>query len=441
GGAVLRPYLGLMAGGFLIVALGVYDDIKGLRAPVKFAVQTLAALIVIGMGTCVESFTNPLGGSFEVGWLGIPVAVLWIVGVTNAMNLIDGLDGLAVGSGSIAALGLFAIAVTVTLNPFVATVAIVLAGAGVGFLRHNFHPARMFLGDSGSMFIGFTLAVLGIEGSLKASAATVLFLPIIVLGIPIFDTLFAILRRAKRRVNPFKADREHIHHRLVRIGLHHRSVVLGIYFICAYLAVTAYAVAQFPYQMAFLFLLFLTVAGILGLRTLGFIEEKLEMGLAAGQGGRKPAPASRGAISGNGRIASGGGARAFSVQLCEVSGFGEGFADAALRESICEDIHDMLSRRMRVDAVVAEPFGADSLLLIIRTESGKDSLQGLMRGGLRCYFEDLRDRLGARPDFPRFRWFPVNAPSPAHGDRPPAKRGVTARVPLGRHRRAGVASS
>ena len=280
GDAQVRAYLGLMAGSVLILLLGIYDDMKGAKAPLKFAGQTVAALVVVFTGGRVAEFTNPLGASFEIGWLGIPIAIFWIVGVTNAVNLLDGLDGLAAGVCGIAALGLFAVASRE--DTFVAALTVILAGGAIGFLRHNFYPARIFLGDTGSMFIGFSLAVVGLQGSFKSTTATVLFLPIILLGIPIFDTLFAIVRRAKRRTNPFKADREHIHHRLVRIGLHHRNVVLVLYFVSAYLALTAYSISQFPYQTAFLFLVLLTMGGTFGLSALQFVEERLEKGLASG---------------------------------------------------------------------------------------------------------------------------------------------------------------
>ncbi|HEY3175485.1 MAG TPA: MraY family glycosyltransferase [Candidatus Polarisedimenticolia bacterium] len=400
----MRSYLGMLAGSALVILLGIYDDARGLKAPVKFVGQTLAALVVVTTGDRVEMFTNPLGDTFRMGWLGIPLAVFWIVGVTNAVNLIDGLDGLAVGICGIAALGLFAIAAPE--NAFVATLTIILAGAALGFLKHNFYPARLFLGDTGSMFIGFSLAVIGLHGSFKSTTATMLFLPIIVLGIPIFDTFFAILRRAKRRVSPFKADREHIHHRLVRIGLHHRSVVLVLYFVCAYLALTAYSIAQFPYQTAFLFLILLTIGGIIGVRALQFIEERLETGLAPAHSGGGHVAISNGKAR-NGRGANGSSRQwggDFHTMVCEVGGFREGMHEPAGRLSLCADIESMLLRRVRVHAVVAEPSAPGHLLLIVRTEKLKPAMAALVRDGLAWYLEEHRQRFSEEPDFPRIRW-------------------------------------
>jgi UDP-GlcNAc:undecaprenyl-phosphate/decaprenyl-phosphate GlcNAc-1-phosphate transferase len=398
--SVLRSYVGLLIGGLVIHLLGIYDDVRGLKAPAKFAGQAFAALVVVAMGARIDLFTNPLGESFEIGWVGIPLAIFWIVGVTNAVNLIDGLDGLAVGIGAIAALGMFAVAAPA--NPFLASMSIALAGACLGFLRHNFYPARIFLGDSGSMFIGFALAVTALHGSFKATTATVLFLPIIVLGVPLFDTVFAIFRRARRRTSPFKADREHIHHRLVRIGLHHRNVVLVLYFVCIYLALTAYSIAHFPYQTAFLFLVLLTMGGIIGLRTLQFIEERLEMGLST------PSGSSNGeAGAGKSSRPGDGGARragSFGTLLCEVGGFREAFGDPSELEALCNDVRGMLSRRIRVLAVVAEPTAPGQVLLLVRTEPLKPSLVALVRDGLAWYLDDHRDRLSGQPSFPSIRW-------------------------------------
>lgn len=419
----LKSYLGLLAGSVIIVLLGIYDDARGLKAPVKFAGQALAALAVVGTGGRIDLFTNPMGTSFEIGWLGIPLTLFWIVGITNAVNLIDGLDGLAVGIGGIAALGLFA--VVAQEKAFVATLTIILAGSALGFLRHNFYPARLFLGDTGSMFIGFALSVIGLYGSLKSTTVTVLFLPIILLGVPIFDTLFAIMRRAKRRVSPFKADREHIHHRLVRIGLHHRNVVLVLYFVCIYLALTAYSIAQFPYQTAALFVILLTMGGVIGLRTLQFIEERLETGLAPAPPGGEPAAgepaAGEPAAASNGRFRNGRGANGwsrptgeFSTVVCEVGGFRQGAEESAERLTLREDVQSMLSRRMRVYAVVVEPSAPRHLILLVRTEKLTPAMDALVRDGLAWYLEDHRLRFSEEPDFPKINWIrtgPVEAPS------------------------------
>ncbi len=391
----LKPYLALTTGALLIVLLGLYDDAKGLTAPVKFLGQIVAAIPVVSSGLTVDIFTNPLGDSFDIGWLGVPVSILWIVGVTNAVNLIDGLDGLAVGLGGIAAVGLFA--VSVPGNPFTASMTIILAGACFGLLRHNFYPARMFLGDTGSMFIGFTLAVVGLHGSYKATTATALILPIMVLGVPIFDTLLAIVRRAKLRVSPFKADREHIHHRLVRIGLHHRSVVLVVYFVSIYLALTAYSIARMPYRQALLFLVLLTVGGIIGLRTVRFIEERFEagMGRPAGAAGRQRSRRSPGAPGVTSR---------FSTLACEVGGLRDDFGGSADLQTIAEDVRAMLSRRIKIQAVVTEPWAPGRILLMVRTEPLAPPLTALVKDGLEWYLQEHRERLAGDSSFPDLHW-------------------------------------
>jgi len=409
----LRSYVGLMAGATIILLLGIYDDAKGMKASAKFAGQALAALVVVGMGARIEAFTNPLGASFHLGWLGIPLALLWIVGVTNAVNLIDGLDGLAVGIGTIAAAGLFAVAAVE--NPFVAGVAIILAGAGLGFLRFNFYPAKIFLGDTGSMFIGFTLAVMGLHGSFKATTATVLFLPIIVLGVPIFDTLFAILRRAKRRMSPFRADREHIHHRLVRVGLHHRTVVLVMYFVCSYLALTAYSIAQFPYQTAFLFLVLLTMGGIIGLRTIQFIEDRLEAG-ALTPGGATSITRSMGP---NGRAPNRSGdmperlPTEFNSIICEISGLRSGLSMPQDLQVLGADIANMLSARLKVFGVVSEASAPGRVLLFFRVQPLTPLMEELVRSGLERYFEEHRERLSPDIPFPRVEWLRITSASPS----------------------------
>jgi UDP-GlcNAc:undecaprenyl-phosphate GlcNAc-1-phosphate transferase len=391
--------------------LGILDDVLHLTPRQKLAGQILAALVVVVSGSGVNILTNPLGESFQIGWLGVPLTMLWIVGVINAVNLIDGLDGLAAGIGLIAALGLAAVAFGG--NPALAVLSLILAGSLMGFLPHNFYPAKIFLGDSGSMFIGFTLAVIGLQGSFKATAATVLFLPIIVLGIPLFDTLFAIFRRARRRTNPFKADREHIHHRLVRVGLHHRNVVLVLYFVCAYLALTAYAIAQIPYQSAFLFLVLLTMGGIIGLRTLRFIEERLEIGTPVEGVPEQPSKAAPMPVASRPRpVRANGGS--YATLACEVSGFRHDFGTSQDTDSVRNDITAMLSRRLSVNQVAVLPTSPGQVLLLIRTGQLKPSLVELARDGICWYLEEQRPRFGGNGQFPAVRWIDMGKSAPDH---------------------------
>ena len=161
--------------------------------------------------------------------MSIPVTMLWIVGITNAINLIDGLDGLASGVSFIALLIFSFMSLQVNQNTLIALLSLALAGAVLGFLRYNFHPAKIFLGDTGSMFLGFTIAVISVMGLLKSVTLYTFITPILILGVPIFDTFFAIVRRYKNNQPIFAADKAHLHHRLLNLGFSHRQAVLAIY--------------------------------------------------------------------------------------------------------------------------------------------------------------------------------------------------------------------
>lgn len=230
---------GLFIGGFLVAALGLYDDLRSTNARQKFAVQILVALIMWALDYRIENISNPLGaGYLELGVLSLPVTVLWFVGVMNAVNLIDGLDGLAGGIGLISVSTLMALAL-MDGNVLAALMCACLAGSLIGFLFFNFNPARIFMGDTGSLFLGFVLAAFSISTSAKGSTALALSVPLMVLAVPIFDTMLAIGRRIRARRNIFSADQEHIHHKLLKAGFSHRGAVLTLYAIAATLAALA----------------------------------------------------------------------------------------------------------------------------------------------------------------------------------------------------------
>lgn len=229
---------GLLLGGTIIFLLGVADDIRGISPKTKLVGQVVAALVVVSSGIQVQFINNPFNGYFYLGVLGIPFTIFWIVAVTNAVNLIDGLDGLASGV-SIIALITFAVISYQMDQLTVALLSISLAGALFGFLRYNFFPAKIFLGDSGSMFIGFMVAVLATFGLLKGVTLVAFIIPILVLGVPIFDTCFAIFRRYCEHQPIFQADKKHIHHRLLGCGLSHKQTVLVIYGISVFFSVSA----------------------------------------------------------------------------------------------------------------------------------------------------------------------------------------------------------
>jgi UDP-GlcNAc:undecaprenyl-phosphate/decaprenyl-phosphate GlcNAc-1-phosphate transferase len=225
--------LGLVVGGCLVAGAGLIDDIRGLGAKTKLLVQMTAGAVAYACHMRIEAIELPGMGVYELGWLALPVTVAWIVGTINALNLIDGLDGLAAGVTLFACLTNFFIA-SLTGNFYIELVSAGLGGAAVGFLFYNFNPAQIFMGDSGSMFLGFVLgaaALLG-AGSQKSSTLIAIIAPILALGLPIMDMLLTIARRFLERRSIFIADRGHIHHRMLDMGLTHRRTVLSLYLLC-----------------------------------------------------------------------------------------------------------------------------------------------------------------------------------------------------------------
>lgn len=234
---------GALAGAGALCVLGVWDDARGLPAMTKFAVQLLVAGLAFALGFRIEAVSLPWLGHLQMGIFALPITVIWIVGITNAVNLIDGLDGLAAGVAFFAAVTNFVVAYlsdSIVVALFMAS----MMGALVGFLFYNFNPARIFMGDSGSYFIGFTLATISLAGSSqKASTTVALLVPMVALGVPIFDTLFSMLRRVVERRSMFSPDQGHIHHRLLELGLTHRRAVLTLYSFCMVLTVAAIAIS------------------------------------------------------------------------------------------------------------------------------------------------------------------------------------------------------
>lgn len=231
--------LGILLGGSLILILGTIDDLFNLPAKVKLVGQILAALILLFFGVKISFVTNPLGGMIYLGGWGGLVTVLWVVGITNALNLIDGLDGLAAGISIIAAATFFCLSYLGKPAETILVLSLILMGSSLGFLRYNFSPARVFMGDSGSMFLGFTLSAIAVMGAFKSAATLALLAPILVLGVPILDTAFAIVRRLKSGQPAFQADKEHIHHKLLQLGLSQRQTVLLIYLVSIFLGAIA----------------------------------------------------------------------------------------------------------------------------------------------------------------------------------------------------------
>ncbi len=272
--------VGLMGGALIIIVLGIIDDIKPLRARIKFPVQLLAAILVVATGTRIVAISKPFQNAvasvpsmmFSLGdILAFLISVFWIVGMTNAINLIDGLDGLAAGVSGIAALSLFIVAV-IRRQDDIAILAVSLVGAIFGFLPYNFNPAKIFMGDTGSTFLGFILATISIQGTLKSVTAIALAIPILVLGLPIFDTAFAITRRIVHGRPIGEADRGHIHHRLLDMGISHRMSVIILYVISATLGLFSIALVDKGLLPSLILLIILVMFGIGGARNLSELK-------------------------------------------------------------------------------------------------------------------------------------------------------------------------
>ena len=242
----------LLLGGAIAAGLGAIDDLFDLRARLQLVGQIALALFAVALGITIDFIANPLGGPpiRFTGPIAVALTIFWIVGMINSINWIDGLDGLSSGVALIAAvtLGLISLTTQVTLSgqPLIAVLCFALAGALLGFLRWNFNPASIFTGTSGVQFVGFTLAVLAILGVAKVAVA------LLVLGVPIIDTFWIIVRRVSQGRSPFSPDRTHIHHRLLDLGLSHRQTVLAIYGICLGLALLSMLLSGVTQLYAFL---------------------------------------------------------------------------------------------------------------------------------------------------------------------------------------------
>ena len=232
-------------GAACILALGVYDDVRGCGAWTKLAGQSAVGFMIWQAGLRLESFTL-LGQSLDLGLWSLPLTVLWVAGFVNAMNLIDGLDGLAAGVAFFAALSLFFTAM-LDGNLMLALFAAALGGSVLGFLFYNFSPALIFMGDSGSMTIGFIFAAAALWSAGKRATLLAVGLPILALGLPMVDTALAFVRRAAKGRSPFHSDRLHIHHRLLDAGLSHRQAVLTLYLVCSLLTGVVIAIRMWAH--------------------------------------------------------------------------------------------------------------------------------------------------------------------------------------------------
>lgn len=267
-----QALLAFFLGATMLVFVGIVDDVTDMPAKLKLLGQIIAACIVTFGGIRIDFVTSMFGDAAmtTLNVLSVPVSVIWIVAIINAVNLIDGLDGLAAGVSGISAATL-AICALLNSTGNIAVLCFTLLGACLGFLIYNFHPASIFMGDTGSMFLGYTLAVLSIMGTAKGVTFVSVFIPILALGIPIFDTLFAILRRMMANKPIMEADKGHLHHRLMARGLSHRGTVLMIYVISICLSVCAIIVNELTSERGFVVVVLVVTVLLIGANKIGIL--------------------------------------------------------------------------------------------------------------------------------------------------------------------------
>ena len=264
-----RQLYGTLAGAAIIAVMGVIDDCKNLPAKLKFVIQIIAALVVVFAGDIkINVFTNPnflSDNPYWVlpEWLSVTLTVIWIVFITNAVNFIDGLDGLAAGVSAIMSISLVFISIRVG-EYSIAILGIALMGSCFGFLPFNFNPAKIFMGDTGSTFLGFMLATLSIQGVFKSYAVISFAVPLLILGLPLFDALFAMIRRILRGQSPMTADRGHLHHRLVDMGFSQKQTVFILYAISGVLGITAVLLAESGVLRALLLVICVLILLLIG---------------------------------------------------------------------------------------------------------------------------------------------------------------------------------
>lgn len=266
-----RQMRGILLGAVMIVVLGVMDDIMALKALPKLIVQILAAGVAVYHGCVIQFLSNPNVFSartyMDLGWLSIPLTIMWIVAITNAVNFIDGLDGLAVGVSAISTASLIVIALLVK-EVNIALILCALFGACLGFIPYNLNPAKIFMGDTGATFLGYIMATLSITGLFKMYAIISFAVPFLILGVPIFDICFAFFRRIAKGQNPMVADRGHVHHRLIDMGFSQKQAVAICYMLTAILGLSAVVLTSSGALKALILIGAVFVVGAIGFRVI-----------------------------------------------------------------------------------------------------------------------------------------------------------------------------
>lgn len=279
-------YTALVIGALFVILLGLYDDVHGASAWVKLPCQILIGVFIYRQGFSIGHLSNPFdfaGGTLDLSSIGLGMTVLWYVGMMNGVNLIDGLDGLAAGVVAIAAGSLLLISLSDQNMPMT-LLSLTILGGTLGFLPYNFPPAKVFMGDTGSLLLGYLVASAGILGETKGNTVVAMVVPLIAFGVTLLDTTMAFVRRLLRREHPFRADQQHIHHRLLQLNLSQRQVVLLIYYCSVLFGLASYLLSQIEVRYSLLTGIILLLSLFLGIRVLGFVE-RVTRGAAAGPSG------------------------------------------------------------------------------------------------------------------------------------------------------------
>ena len=264
-------YSGILLAVTVMLITGIIDDIRGLTAGQKFGMQFFAATIVIFSGCKINTIINPFGDPIHLGILSVPLTYLWLIGITNAINLLDGLDGLAAGV-SLIVFSTFSIIFVLKEEWLTFLICLAMIGAILGFLRYNYHPASIFMGDTGALFLGFLIAAISLKGLQKSEGNIALLVPIVVLAVPIGDTILAFFRRLNKGLHPFSADRDHLHHRLIFLGLSHRQAVHIIYLFSFLFGITAYLMSSESKIYGIILFIIVILLAVLSLKRLGYLE-------------------------------------------------------------------------------------------------------------------------------------------------------------------------
>ena len=271
-----KTLISIIIGGTIILISGIIDDINELSPRKKLLFQIIAAVVLVIGDVKIDAITNPFtktSNLINLGIFSVPITIFWIVGITNTLNLIDGLDGLAAGVAMISSLSFLAVASKFNYIPVI-IMSSIIAGSCLGFLPYNFNPAKIFMGDTGALFLGFMLAALSIEGVMKSVATIAVVVPIIILGVPIFDTTFAIFRRLLNGKSIAEADKGHLHHRLLAMGYSQKKTVLILYSISAIFGISATLIAKTNSKRGVIWAVAIFIITLLLARKMGLMTTK-----------------------------------------------------------------------------------------------------------------------------------------------------------------------